>query len=191
MVLPVRLAPRSPFPLDLAMDTLTTYAGSSLHLGATLTQQLRQILTRYAEESEVRYAAILEESGTTCAEVGDAAMRDSGETAALAVGAYAALQAVASRLGDSTFEGVFHEGRQRQFCLSPVTPQFMLLSVFEAPVRYAVVKLCAAKAIAHLQEQIETMPVPQRHGLAGIASAKEAGAISDFAYEAASLFRQG
>ena len=170
------------------MDSLTTHSGHVLHLGVTLTQQLRHTLARYCQESEVRYAALLEESGTTCADAGDPAFRDSGETAALAVGAYAALQAVAQRLGDGTFEGFFHEGRTRQFCLTPVTPQFLLLSVFEAPVRFAIVKLCAAKAVASLQEQIETMPLPQRGGLTPPPNAPAPG---DFAYEAATLFRQG
>lgn len=166
------------------MDFLTTHSGRVLHLGANLTQQFRQILVRYCQESEVRYAALLEESGTVCADAGEASLRDSGETAALAVGAYAALQAVARRLGDGSFEGLFHEGKSRQFCLTPVTPQFLLLSVFEAPVRFAVVKVCAAKAIARLQEQIETMPIPGRGTVPG------APAPGDFSFETAILFQQ-
>ncbi len=169
------------------MESLTTHSGAVLHFGVGLTQRLRQTLVHFCQESGIRYAALLEESGTTCADAGDAAFRDSGETAALAVGAYAALQAVAQRLGDGTFEGFFHEGTARQFCLSPVTPQFMLLSVFEAPVRFAIVKLCAAKAIAHLQEQIETMPLPQRGGLT---PSKPTPASDDFSYQAATLFQQ-
>lgn len=168
------------------MDTLTTHSGRVLHLGVSQTQQFRQILLRFCQESEVRYAALLEESGTVCADAGDPALRDSGETAALAAGAFAALQAVAQRLGDGTFEGLFHEGKTRQFCLTPVTPQFMLLSVFEAPVRFAIVKVCAARAIAHLQEQIETMPVPTR----GQTPAPTTPSPGDFSFEAAALFQQ-
>ena len=169
------------------MDFITTQSGAVLQLGVTLIQQLRQTLGRYCQESQVRYAALLEESGTTCADAGDPAFRDSGGTAALAVGAYAALQAVAQRLGDGTFEGFFHEGSSRQFCLTPVTPQFMLLSVFETPVRFAIVKLCAAKAVAHLQEQIETMPLPQRRSHPAVSPIPAPG---DFSYEAATIFQQ-
>lgn len=170
--------------LELAsMDALPPSSGRVLHLGAGLIQQFRQILARYMEDSQVRYSALLEESGTVCAESGDAALRDAGETGALAAGAFAALQAVARRLGDGTFEGLFHEGKVRQFSLVPVTPQFMLLSVFEAPVRFGVVKVCAAKAVARLQEQIETMPITGR----GVV---EGGLPGDFAQEAAALFRQ-
>ena len=171
------------------MESLTTHSGTVLQLGGDLTRRLRQSLANYCQESEVRYAALLEESGTTCADAGDPSFRDSGETAALAVGAYAALQAVASRLGDGTFEGFFHEGRTRQFCLTPVTPQFLLLSVFQAPVRFAIVKLCAAKAVTQLQEHIETMPIPQRGGLTR--PAPHIPAPGDFSYEAATLFQQG
>ena len=144
------------------MEPPINHSSRVLHLGVQLTQQLKQILIRYCDESEVRYAALLEESGTVCADAGDPALRDSGETAALAVGAFAALQAVAQRLGDSTFEGFFHEGKTRQFCLMPVTPQFLLLSVFQAPVRFAIVKVCGARATSHLLQQIESMPVVTR-----------------------------
>jgi predicted regulator of Ras-like GTPase activity (Roadblock/LC7/MglB family) len=167
------------------MDLLTTHSGRVLHLGAGLTQQFRQILGQYCQDSEVRYTALLEESGSVCADAGDPALRDSGETAALAVGAYAALQAVAGRLGDSSFEGLFHEGKIRQFCLMPVTPQFMLLSVFEAPVRYAVVKMCATRAIARLQENIESMPISDSMPPAALTNSG-AGA---FNLETAALFR--
>lgn len=170
------------------MDTFTTHSGRVLHLGAGLTQQFRKILNRYCQEAEVRYSALLEESGSICADAGDASLRDSGETAALAVGAFAALQAVARRLGDGTFEGFFHEGKTRQFCLTPVTPQFLLLTVFEAPVRFAVVKMCAAKTIARLQEQIETMPIPDRGTLPG--SILPGPDLGDFSFEAAALFRE-
>lgn len=165
------------------MDSHNPFFGRVLHLGAGLTQQFRQTLARYVADSEVRYCALLEESGTVCAECGDPSLHDAGETAALAAGAFAALQAVARRLGDGTFEGLFHEGKVRQFSLMPVTPQFTLLSVFEAPVRLGVVKVCAAKAVARLQEQIETMPIAGR----GVGP----GSLpSDFAREAAALFLQ-
>lgn len=138
--------------------------GGYLHLGAELLPRLRQVLEQFCGDSEVRYAALLEESGTVCAEAGDSALRDSGETAALAVGAFAALQAVAARLGDGSFEGLFHEGQTRQFCLMPLTPGFLLLSVFQAPVRFAVVKLCAHKAIARLRSRLESSaPIPTPH----------------------------
>jgi len=168
------------------MDNLTTYSGRVLQLGAGLSQQFRQILAHYTKESEVRYAALLEESGTVCADAGDSSLRDSGETGALAAGAFAALQAVAQRLGDGTFEGFFHEGKSRQFCLTPVSAQFMLLSVFEAPVRFAVVKACASKAIVRLVEQIERMPLTSRGGTPPPAAL----AAGDFSFEAAALFSQ-
>ena len=57
------------------METLTTHSGHVLHLGVTLTQRLRHTLGGYCQESEVRYAALLEESGTTCADAGDPAFR--------------------------------------------------------------------------------------------------------------------
>lgn len=167
------------------MNFSPAQSGRILHLGPGLIQQFRRILVRYTEESEIRYTALLEESGTVCADAGDPAFRDSGEIAALSAGAFAALQAVAARLGDGTFEGLYHEGKSRQFCLTPVTPQFMLLSVFDIPVRFAVVKVCASKAIVRLQNQIENMPIPGR----GTQPAN-GPAPGDFSLDAASIFRE-
>ncbi|RYD35696.1 MAG: hypothetical protein EOP86_07800 [Verrucomicrobiaceae bacterium] len=140
------------------MEFRNLQPSQNLYLGPALTPQLRQALARFCGDSEVRYAAVLEESGTLCADAGDESLRDSGETAALAVGAFAAVQAVAARLGDDTFEGFFHEGKSRQFCLMPITPRFLLLSVFQAPVRFAVVKICAHKVIAGLRTTLESSP---------------------------------
>ncbi len=140
------------------MEIRHTHTGLPLHLGAGLAANLRQTLQRFCAESEVRYAAILEESGTVCAEHGDPALRDRGETGALAVGAFAAIQAISKRLGDSTFEGLYHEGKGRQFHLSAITPRFLLLCVFETSVRYALVKLCAAKVRPKLAELLESPP---------------------------------
>ena len=61
-------------------------------------------------------------------------------------------------MGDNTFEGLFHEGKGRQFHLSAINPRFLLLCVFEPPVRYALVKLCALKLQPKLAELLESPP---------------------------------
>jgi hypothetical protein len=139
------------------MDYSSQPPGRHLHFGAALAVQLRRALGDYCEQSGVLYTALLEEGGTLCADSGDDSLRDSGETAALAVGAFAAFRLVAERLGDEGFEGLLHEGPRRQFSLMPVTSRFLLLSVFQPPVRFAVVKICAKNVIARLSDPLELL----------------------------------
>lgn len=139
------------------MDFSSQPPGRHLHFSAALAVQLRRALGEYCEQSGVLYTALLEEGGTLCADSGDDSLRDSGETAALAVGAFAAFRLVAERLGDEGFEGLLHEGPRRQFSLMPVTSRFLLLSVFQPPVRFAVVKYCAKNLIARLSDPLELL----------------------------------
>jgi hypothetical protein len=113
---------------------------------------LRQALAHHCAASDVTYVALLEESGIVYADAGDESLRDQGETAALAVGAYHAVQEVARRLGETDFEGLCHEGRGRHFYISPVNARFTLLSVFGNETKLAIVRASAIRSATVLRE---------------------------------------
>ena len=113
---------------------------------------LRHVLSAHCAAADVAYAALLEEGGTVFADAGDESLRDRGETAALAVGAYHAVQEVARRLGEPVFEGLCHEGRDRHFYISPVDGRFLLISVFGNETRLAIVRATAGRTAAALRE---------------------------------------
>ena len=142
-------------------------------LDRTICRALQGVLVDYTATAEVLYTALLEESGIVCADAGDESMRDHGETAALAVGAYHAVQEVARRLGESHFEGLHHKGKHRHFFLSPVNERFMLLSVFGEETRLAIVNACANRAAPRLADilsgQTEAPPLPSRFDHTGTA----------------------
>ena len=123
------------------------FAGSR-HAGG----ELRHLLSIHCAASDTAYAALLEESGTVFADAGDESLRDRGETAALAVGAFHAVQEVARRFGEPVFEGLCHEGRERHFYISPVDGRFLLLSVFGNETRLAIVRATANRTAAALRE---------------------------------------
>ena len=110
--------------------------------------KLRGILSDYCRAADATYVALLEESGALCADAGDEALRDHGETAALAVAACHAVHEVARRLGDSAFEGLSHEGSDRhsQPSTLPVDCRTLLLTVFGHDTRHAIVRACARRA---------------------------------------------
>lgn len=131
---------------------------------------LRSALAAHCDGADVTYAALLEESGMVFADAGDESMRDHGETAALAVGAYHATQEVARRLGEQAFEGLCHEGKSRHFYISPVDGRFMLLSVFGNDTRLALVRASATRAAAALRQALAdgaaAEPPPPVRGIA-------------------------
>ena len=132
---------------------------------------LRDALTTHCRSSDTAYAALLEESGFLYADAGDQSLRDHGETAALAVGAYHAMREVARRLGETAFEGIAHEGAARHFYISPVDGRYMLLSVFGPETRLALVRASAQRAATTLRElllhgaPLETSPLPAPRAL--------------------------
>jgi hypothetical protein len=134
------------------MDSRTAmpelYFSGSRHAGGGL----RHLLSLHCTASDTAYAALLEESGTVFADAGDESLRDQGETAALAVGAFHAVQEVARRLGEPVFEGLYHEGRERHFYISPVDGRFLLISVFGNETKLAIVRATAIRTAAALRE---------------------------------------
>ena len=130
---------------------------------------LSGLLALHCAHSDTTYAALLEESGLTYADAGDESLRDRGETAALATGAYHATREVARRLGEPAFEGLYHEGSERHFYISPVDNHFLLLSVFGNDTRLAIVRATASRTAVALRDALaagatlETPPARNTH----------------------------
>ena len=122
---------------------------------------LSVILALHCAHSDTAYAALLEESGISYADAGDESLRDHGETAALATGAYHATREVARRLGESNFEGLCHEGGERHFYISPVDQRFLLLSVFGNDTKLAIVRATASRTAVALREALAGGATPE------------------------------
>jgi predicted regulator of Ras-like GTPase activity (Roadblock/LC7/MglB family) len=115
---------------------------------------LRQILAVHCAQSGAAYAALLEESGFLYADAGDESLRDQGEAAALAVGAWHATRELAHRFGETNFNGITHEGRDRHLHISPVDERFLLLTVFNNDTKLALIRATAFKAVPALREAL-------------------------------------
>lgn len=124
-------------------------------------QGLRHLLAVHCARSDTAYAALLEESGCVYADAGDESLRDYGETAALAVGAWHATREVARRLGEPGFQGLSHEGTARHFHISPVDDHFLLLSVFGNDTKLAIVRATAHQTAAALREALKAGAGPE------------------------------
>ncbi len=129
--------------------------------GAPAGPGLRQILAGHCAQCGAAYAALLEESGFLYADAGDEALRDCGETAALAVGAWHATRELAHRFGETNFNGITHEGRDRHFHISPVDERFLLLTVFNNDTKLALVRATATKAAPALRDALAAGSGPE------------------------------
>jgi hypothetical protein len=139
---------RSPIP-DITFGS--RWAGAGLH----------HILAFHCAESGAAYAALLEESGFLYADAGDETMRDEGETAALAVGAWHAAREVARRLGETAFHGISQEGSDRHFYISPVDERFLLLTVFGNDTKTALIRATALRFAPALREALDAGAGPE------------------------------
>ena len=128
---------------------------------------LHHILAFHCAESGAAYAALLEESGFLYADAGDEAMRDEGETAALAVGAWHAAREVARRLGESAFHGISQEGSDRHFYISPVDERFLLLTVFGNDTKPALIRATATRFAPALREALNAGAGPEIPSIRG------------------------
>ena len=142
------------------MDSLRANSDSPLTAGRT-GSGLGCILALHCAHSDTAYAALLEESGIIYADAGDESLRDRGETAALATGAYHATREVARRLGEPVFEGLCHEGSERHFHIGPVDGRFLLLSVFGNETKLAIVRATAARTAVALREALAGGATPE------------------------------
>lgn len=132
-------------------------ADFALHLTADAARALRQALIEFHADADLRYAAVLDESGVVLCEHGDSAHRDHGETAAIATGSFFAAQTLAQRLGESEFSGLHYEGSQRHFFLAPLTAETILFCVFANETRIAIVRACARRSIPELKAALRRM----------------------------------
>lgn len=112
-------------------------------------------LADYRLSSEASYAALLEESGAILIDLPENRPECAEVIGALANGAFIAVQELSKRLGDTACEGLFHQGRSRHFCLSPLTPTVFLLTVFGNETRLGIVRSALSRFAPLLREQLD------------------------------------
>ena len=102
-------------------------------------------------EAETRRVALLHDSGLVLAEAGEEANLDHGESGALAAGTFFAARHLARRLGESAFTGLHYQGAGRDFLLAAAGPEALLLIVFDARTRPAIVRACLQKHLPGIE----------------------------------------
>lgn len=142
--------------------------GSDLHLTSEISHQLRHALQTFCTDAGSLSSAILDLCGTQIASGSPphllnypgSKIGDTPEVAALAAGAFAATRELANRLGDSSFHGLMHHGRERHFYICPITDDYLLLTLFATGTPAGVVRHCASKTVDRLAELLTSATTP-------------------------------
>lgn len=133
-------------------------------LTSSISRNLRQGLAAYRNCAEASYAALLEESGTVLIDSGELEQDQSAIIGALANGAFIAVRELASRLGDDSCEGLYHQGRTKHFYIVPLSPVTFLLTVFGNDTKLGIIRSALAQFAPALTEKLEDAaiePAPQ------------------------------
>ncbi len=131
-------------------------ASMDRHLSASGSRQLRQVLDAHCRDAGALSASLLDECGAQIACGGPVEVRDNGEIAALAAGAFASTRALANQIGENHFDGLMHHGRNRHFYLSPVNEDALLLTIFSETTVAGIVRLTATRSIPPLRAILQT-----------------------------------
>ncbi|MFN0127543.1 MAG: roadblock/LC7 domain-containing protein [Verrucomicrobiales bacterium] len=108
-------------------------------------------LEALTQEAESRRSALLHDSGLVLAEYGEDAGQDQGESGALAAGAFFTARHLARRLGEESFAGLHYQGVHRDFFLTAVGSEALLLVVFDQRTKPAIIRACVHKYLPALE----------------------------------------
>lgn len=132
-------------------------------LSSSLSRSLRLSLKDYRSCAEASYAALLDESGTILLDSGEVPPEQSAIIGALANGAFIAVRELASRLGDDTCEGLYHQGRTTHFYITPLSPVTFLITVFGNDTKFGIIRTALAKFGPVLRERLVDAALDTTH----------------------------
>ncbi len=108
--------------------------------------RIREILTRFLDESGAGAALLIDRSGQLLAMDGVSQALDAVSISALAAAAFSSTAAMAHLLGEPEFSVLFHEGTKRSIHVSTVDDEAILLAIFDERTTVGMVRLFASEA---------------------------------------------
>jgi len=118
-------------------------------------QRLDAVLRELLVRSESSIALIIDKGGPLISQCGVVASFDAMTVSALAAGSFCATQAIAERLGETTFTSIYQQGQQHSLLVTNIDEDLLLIIVFRANLSVGLVKYYAAFAIAQVAAQLD------------------------------------
>jgi predicted regulator of Ras-like GTPase activity (Roadblock/LC7/MglB family) len=116
-------------------------------------QLLDGALDDLLRRSEATTALIIDKGGPLICQRG-ADDFDTTTIAALAAGSFAATQAIAERIGETTFTNIYQQGENHSLLLCNIDDNLLLIVIFKATISAGAVKYCAAGTLEQVGSQL-------------------------------------
>ncbi len=130
---------------------------TTLSLGVAEVQRISALLQAHLDHAEAIYTALIDESGTSLAEMQSAPLAGKVEICTLANSALGAVREMARRLDEGSPGHFFHQGSRVSFAVAEVTPAASLLTVYGPQGRLGIVRAALAGTLPKLQNELETI----------------------------------
>lgn len=118
-------------------------------------QRLDAVLRELLVRSESAIALIIDKGGPLISQCGGPTSIDTTTVSALAAGSFCATQAIAERLGETTFSSIYQQGQQHSILVTNIDEDLLLIVIFRAQLSVGLVKYYAAFAIAQIAAQLD------------------------------------
>ncbi|MBM3832116.1 MAG: roadblock/LC7 domain-containing protein [Verrucomicrobia bacterium] len=128
--------------------------GTTPHLNNEDAQRIGAVLNDFLAKSEADAVLLVSQGGFLVFQAGRTAGLDLQAIAALVEGAFAALQAMSTCIGESNFNSFYQQGEKRSLLVAPVEQYHGLIVLFPAQASLGAVKFYAAEMAPLIAQQL-------------------------------------
>ena len=118
-------------------------------------QSLDFAVDELLRKTEATAALIIDKGGPLISQRGRVDQFDTTTMAALAAGSFCATQAIAERMGETTFSNTYQQGEHHSLFVSNVDENVLLIVVFKASSSVGLVKYFSAGTIKEIASQLQ------------------------------------
>ena len=118
-------------------------------------QVLDGALDELLRRSEAAAALIIDKGGPLISQRGALGNFDTTTIAALAAGSFCATQAIAERVGETTFSNIYQQGEHHSLLFCDIDDNVLLIVIFKAGISVGAVKYYAATTVGQLSQQLQ------------------------------------
>lgn len=124
-------------------------------LDASRIRDIQEGLGSYARLSGAQEAALLDPTGAVLVRwEGSERTADLDALGVLATASFSATQALAKQLGDTTYGGICHQGKQHCLYVAPLLRGYMLLTLHGANARIPEMRQSLVRIVPRLNQQL-------------------------------------
>jgi predicted regulator of Ras-like GTPase activity (Roadblock/LC7/MglB family) len=127
-----------------------TGADSIASIGTDDLEHLESLLQRYLQETNARWAVLIDRTGRLLATMGDTGGVDQTAFASLAAADFAASDQLAALLGEREFASLYHHGERQSMYLADVAGWAILSALFDRRTTLGMVRIKTKSVVARL-----------------------------------------